>query len=149
LTSPGQFLPAGPPAITSTAWAAAVSQVQSVGAVNSSTRTADQTKLAQFWNDNPGTYTPPGHWNAIAQTVAQQEGGRVADYARLSAALNVAMADTGIATWNAKYQYNAWRPITVIQGGADGVNSGVSADPTWTPFLTTPNFPEYVSGHSA
>ena len=58
------------------------------------------------------------------------------------------MADAGIATWNTKYLYDTWRPITVIQSGGDGVNSAVTADPTWTPFLTTPNFPEYVSGHS-
>src|SRR5271163_4879944 len=59
------------------------------------------------------------------------------------------MADAGIATWNTKYLYDTWRPITVIQEGGDGVNPDVTADPTWVSLLTNPNFPEYVSGHSA
>src|SRR5262249_49603687 len=111
--------------------------------------TGDQTTLAQLWNDGLGTYTPSGHWNAIAQTVAEQEGDSIVDDARLFAELNVAMADAGIATWNAKYIYDTWRPITVIQGGGDGVNAAVTTDPTWFPLLLTPNFPEYTSGHSA
>ena len=36
----------------------------------------------------------------------------------------------------------------MIQTGGAGVNASVTADPTWQPLLTTPNFPEYVSGHS-
>jgi hypothetical protein len=148
LTSPDQFRPAGPAAITSQAFADAVNQTESLGQVNSTTRTADQTQIAQFWNDATGTYTPPGHWNAIAETVAQALGDSLADDARLFAELNISMADAGITAWNTKYNYNFWRPITVIQGGADGVNPNITENPTWYPLLTTPNFPEYVSGHS-
>jgi hypothetical protein len=148
LTSPSQFDPAGPPALTSAAWAAAVNQVESLGAANSTTRTADQTQIAQFWNDASGTYTPPGHWNAIAQTVAQQEGDSIVDDARLFAELDVSLADAGITAWNTKYDYDTWRPITVIHDPSAADNPAVTADPTWEPFLTTPNFPEYVSGHS-
>ena len=149
MTSDSQFDPAGPPALTSQQWADAVNQVESLGAVNSTTRTAAETTLAKFWNDGIGTDTPSGHWNAIAQTVAQQEGDSLVDDARLFAELDVSMADAGIATWNTKYLYDTWRPITVIQSGGDGVNPDVTADPTWTSLLTNPNFPEYVSGHSA
>ncbi len=149
MTSANQFDPAGPPALTSQQWAAAVNQVESLGAVNSTTRTAAETTSAQFWNDGIGTDTPTGHWNAIAQTVAQQAGNSEADDARLFAELDVSMADAGIATWNTKYLYNSWRPITVIPSGGDGVNPAVTANPTWMPLLVTPNFPEYVSGHSA
>jgi methionine-rich copper-binding protein CopC len=149
LTSANQFDPAGPPALTSQQWADAVNQVESLGAVDSTTRTAAETTLAQFWNDGVGTDTPSGHWNAIAQTVAQQEGDSLSDDARLFAELDISMADAGIATWNTKYFYDTWRPVTVIQSGGDGVNPDVTADPTWTSFLTNPNFPEYVSGHSA
>jgi hypothetical protein len=148
LTSPNQFDPAGPPALTSQQWADAVNQVESLGAVNSTTRTADQTQTAQFWNDASGTYTPPGHWNAISETVAQQQGDSLVADARLFAELDISLADAGITAWNTKYDYDTWRPITVIQTGGAGVNSGVTADPTWEPLLTTPNFPEYVSGHS-
>lgn len=148
LTNPDQFAPSGPPALTSQEWADAVNETKSVGFVHSAMRTADQTQIAQFWNDAPGTATPPGHWNAIAETVAQQQGDGLADDARLFAMLNVTLADAGITAWNTKYMYDTWRPITVIQGGGDGVNPAVAADPNWYPLLTTPNFPEYVSGHS-
>ncbi len=148
MTSPGQFDTAGPPALSSAQWAAAVNQVESLGAVNSTTRTAAETTLAKFWNDGVGTDTPSGHWNAIAETVAQQEGDSLVDDARLFAELDITMADAGIASWNTKYLYDTWRPITVIQDGGDGVNPAVTADPTWQPLLVTPNFPEYVSGHS-
>ena len=69
--------------------------------------------------------------------------------AKLFAELNVAEADAGISAWNAKYAYNAWRPVTAIQdAGADG-NPATTADPNWQPLLTTPNFPEYAEGHGA
>ncbi|HVX11566.1 MAG TPA: DUF4214 domain-containing protein [Pirellulales bacterium] len=148
MTSDSQFDPAGPPALTSAAWAAAVNETESLGAANSTTRTADETQIAQFWNDGSGTYTPPGHWNAIAQTVAQQEGDSIVDDARLFAELDVSLADAGITAWNTKYDYDTWRPITVIQDPSAADNPAVTADPTWEPLLTTPNFPEYVSGHS-
>jgi hypothetical protein len=149
MTSDSQFDTAGPPALTSQEWADAVNQVESLGAVSSTTRTAAETTLAKFWNDGVGTYTPSGHWNQIAETVAEQEGDSLVDDARLFAELDISMADAGIATWNTKYLYDTWRPITVIQSGGDGVNPDVTADPTWVPLLNTPNFPEYVSGHSA
>ena len=89
MTSDSQFDPAGPPAITSAAWAAAVNQVESLGAVNSTTRTAAESQLAQFWNDGLGTYTPSGHWNQIAQTVTAQAGYSLVDDARLFAELDI------------------------------------------------------------
>ena len=83
-----------------------------LGAVNSTTRTADETQIAKFWNDKAGTYTPPGHWNAIAEQVAQQQGYSLAQDARLFAELNIAEGDAAIVAWDAKYTYNTWRPIT-------------------------------------
>jgi hypothetical protein len=68
--------------------------------------------------------------------------------ARLFALLNVAMADAAIATWDAKYVYNLWRPITAIQQADSDDNPDTIADPNWSPLLNTPAFPEYVSGHS-
>src|SRR5204863_9061606 len=60
MTSGGQFMPAGPPALTSQEYADALNQVESIGAANSTTRTADQTQIALFWADGGGTFTPPG-----------------------------------------------------------------------------------------
>ncbi len=80
--------------------------------------------------------------------MAQQEGTSLADDARMLAELDITLGDAAIVAWNTKFTYNTWRPITIIQAGGDGVNPDVSANPTWEPLLTTPNFPEYVSGHS-
>src|SRR5262249_46300180 len=68
--------------------------------------------------------------------------------ARLFAELDIAMGDAAILAWDAKYTYGTWRPITAIAAAATTGNPNVEADPNWTPLLVTPNFPEYVSGHS-
>jgi hypothetical protein len=148
LTSPSQFLPPGPPDLASQAYADAVNLTESLGAANSTTRTADQTQIANFWKDGAGTYTPPGEWNSIADQVAQAQGDSLAADARLFAELNVALADSAIAAWNTKFDYNTWRPITVIQDASSFTNAGIIQDPNWQPLIITPNFPEYVSGHS-
>src|SRR5215475_13322950 len=58
------------------------------------------------------------------------------------------LADAVIGCWDAKYTYSSWRPITAIQlAGTDG-NPDTAADPTWTPLIVTPPFPEYPSAHS-
>jgi hypothetical protein len=148
MTSPDQFRPSGPPDLTSQAWTNAFNEVKELGSATSATRTADQTQIARFWADGGGSYTPPGHWNLIAEQVAQQQGNSLAANARLFAALDIAMADAAIVAWDAKYHFNAWRPITAIQAADSTGNPNVQADPNWTPLLITPPFPEYISGHS-
>src|SRR5207253_11377724 len=123
-------------------------EVKAYGAADSSVRTADQTQDARFWADNRGSYTPPGHWNQIAAQVAQQAGDSLADDSRLFAVLETTLADAAIAAWDAKYKYNAWRPVTAIRAADTAGNPQAQADPASTPLLVTPNFPEYVSGHS-
>jgi hypothetical protein len=148
MAGPSAFRPAGPPALSSPQYAADHDEVRLLGAVDSATRTADQTQIAHFWEDGAGTATPPGHWNAIAQTVSAMEGYTLAENARLFGLLNVAMADAGIAGWDAKYEYDLWRPITAIhEADADG-NPATVQESDWLPLLDTPPFPEYVSGHS-
>lgn len=139
VTSGSQFRPAGPPALNSAAYQSAFNEVLSLGRSNSTTRTADQTQVADFWADGSGTATPPGHWNEIATQVALQQGTTLVQNARLFALLNIALADAAIVCWDAKYVYNFWRPITAIQQ---------TVDPSWTSLLVTPNFPSYFSGHS-
>jgi Ca2+-binding RTX toxin-like protein len=148
LQSGDQFQPDGPPELTSEEWAEALNQVKELGAADSATRTADQTQIARFWADGAGTITPSGHWNLIAQLVADGSDQGTAANARMFAMLNVALGDAGIAAWNAKYSTDFWRPITAIQqAGTDG-NDQTTADEDWQPLLITPPFPEYVSGHS-
>jgi hypothetical protein len=148
MTSPSQFRPAGPPALDSQAWADALNEVKTYGSATSTARTADQTQIARFWADNVGTVTPPGHWNQIAEQAAQAQGLDLAEQARLFAELDLTMGDAAIVAWDAKYTYGAWRPIAAIQAADTAGNPNVQADATWTPLLVTPNFPEYVSGHS-
>lgn len=148
MTSGSQFQGGGPPALYSAQYAMDFNETKSIGALNSITRTAYQTQTALFWADGGGTATPPGHWNLIAQSVAQQQGNTLLQNARLFALLNISMADAAICAWDDKYAYNFWRPITAIRLADPSVNPLTTPDPTWGPLLTTPNFPEYVSGHS-
>lgn len=67
--------------------------------------------------------------------------------ARLTAMVGASVADAGISVWDNKYAWNVWRPVTAIQN-CDMATCGVAGDGTWTPFLATPNFPTYASGHS-
>ncbi len=148
LSSPTEFLPPGSPKLTSRRYAREVQEVQAYGQASSTLRTDDQTEIARYWADGAGTVTPPGHWNEIAQEISRSLGQTVLDSARLLAKLNVALADAAITAWAAKYADNLWRPITAIQQADTDGNSATTADPTWQPLLTTPPFPEYVSGHS-
>jgi hypothetical protein len=148
MTGGNQFRPAGPPALDSARYAQDYDQVKALGAKTSAVRTAEQTEIARFWADGAGTVTPPGHWNMIAADVAQQRGNTLAENARLFALVNVAMADAGIVSWDAKYQYNFWRPISaILEGDTDG-NDATASDAAWEPLLVTPPFPENTSGHS-
>jgi len=149
IDSPDQFRAAPPPAITSEAFTRAFDEVKAIGAVNSTTRTADQTEIARYWAGPSGTVQPPGHWNRIARTVAASEGNSVAENARLFALLNIGMADANIACWDTKYTYNFVRPVTAIRNAANDGNPATDADTGWTPLLVTPPHPSYGSGHSS
>jgi membrane-associated phospholipid phosphatase len=149
MTSGSQFRPLSPPALTSTDYATAFNEVKSLGRIDSTTRTADQTQIALFWKDALGTAYAFGHWNKIAEGVSVAQGLDLQDDARLFALLNIATADALIACWDAKYTYNFWRPVTAIQfAGDSSINPATLSDPTWTPLIVTPNFPSYTSAHS-
>lgn len=142
IASGDQFRPGGPPALDSAEYATELNQVKELGSINSTTRTADQTEIARFWADGAGTFTPPGHWNQIAELVALAQGNTLSENARLFALLNIAEADAAIVAWDAKYEYDFWRPVTAIrQADTDG-NPDTIGDPNWEPLLVTPPFPE-------
>lgn len=150
LLTASQFRPPPPPLLGSVRYALEFNQVKSLGAMGSRTRTPDQTQIAHFWAYGPGTATPPGHWNQIAQAVVARmpEAPSLGQTARLFALLNIAMADAAIVSWDSKYQTNFWRPIAAIQEAAADGNPDTEPDPAWRPLLDTPPFPEYTSGHS-
>ncbi|MES1177505.1 MAG: vanadium-dependent haloperoxidase [Myxococcales bacterium] len=143
LTSPSQFRPDAPPAITSAAFSTAYKETKSLGKIDSTTRTADQTQIANFWKQ--ATHVP---FNAIARSISKVKELTVEQNARLFALLNITLADTRIAVWDAKYQYGFWRPITAINTDTDYGALDAPPDTTWVPLIETPNHPEYPSGHS-
>ncbi len=143
-----RFRPAAPPSLDSVEYAAAVDEVMRFGKLDSDERSAEQTEIAKFWADGAGTATPPGHWNRIATNVIMTDGRDLLDHARTLALLNLALADAGIAAWDAKYHYDTWRPIDAIRRAAEDSNALTVADVTWSPLLKTPAFPSFVSGHS-
>ena len=148
MTSGSQFRPPGPPALEGAKYAEEVNYVKEIGKSDSLTRTPDQTAIAKFWANGAGTFTPPGHWNQIAEETATLTGQSLEDSARLFALLNIALADAAISCWDAKYEYNLWRPVTAIRQADTDNNPNTTADPQWLPLVTTPPFPEYMSGHS-
>lgn len=118
--------------------------------------------IAEFWADGPRTESPPGHWNQIAQDIALREGHGIDEDAKLFFAVNAAVFDAGIATWEAKYHYDAIRPQSAIRylywdqeiESWAGPNQGTQTilGQEWHPYqnvtFVTPPFPEFVSGHS-
>ncbi|MEG4323058.1 MULTISPECIES: chemotaxis protein CheB [unclassified Microcoleus] len=148
MTSGSQFRPSDPPALDSAKYAEEVNFAKEIGKADSLTRTPDQTAIAKFWANGGGTFTPPGHWNQIASEASALTGTSLEDSARLFALLNIAEADAAISCWDAKYQYNFWRPVTAIRQADTDNNPNTTADTQWTPLLVTPPFPEYMSGHS-
>ncbi len=102
---------------------------------------ADFTRVvAEFWADGPHSETPPGHWNVIANYVADHPrmrgnkriGGRgpvVRDLewdVKVYLALNGAVHDAAIWCWGTKNYYDASRPITLVRYMA---SLGQSSDP--------------------
>jgi hypothetical protein len=149
IPSADEFRSGPPPALNTPEYAAAVNEVKLLGASHSAARTPDQTQIATFWDDPPGTTAAPsGKWNQIAQVLAEQFHNTLAENARMLALLNLAQADAGIVCWDTKYTFDLWRPETAIHLADTDGNPDTRADPDWKPFLTTPPFPEYVAGHS-
>ena len=140
MTNSSQFRPPGPPSLDSQRYAADYNEVKELGALVGSTRTPDQTEIALFWADGAGTETPPGHWNSIAQIIADARSNTLEQNARLFALVNIAMADAAICAWDAKYTFDFWRPVTAI--------AFVEPELHWMSFIVNPPFPDYVSGHS-
>jgi hypothetical protein len=162
LRSASQFRPAPPPALSSSTYTTAFNEVMSLGSATSTTRTADQTQIAKFWGAPIQNY-----WNEIAQTAALQRGNTLPQNARLFALLDLTLADSVIAFYDAKYTYHFWRPVTAIR--AEGVAAAaalaatsdedpaessadqfrpLAAEVDWTPLATTALDPSYPGAHA-
>jgi hypothetical protein len=138
-----QFLGNGPHALTSAEYAADYNEVKAYGSATSTVRTEEQTAEARFWIENPPTV-----FNRVAQREIINQDLDLWQAARGMALTQIAFADAIISTWNTKFTYNFWRPITAIRNGDTDGNDATIADPTWTPLNVTPPFPEYDSAHA-
>jgi hypothetical protein len=108
-----------------------------------STRTPDQTEIGVFWIESS-----PLAWNRLARAVSVDRGFDLWENARLFGLLNMAMADGYIASWEVKYHYSFWRPITAIREGDNDGNRATQGDSTWTPLEPTYPIPDHDSGHA-
>lgn len=96
--------------------------------------TEEKRRIANYWQDGLGTYTPPGHWNTIAFDYIVKYKMNPLRTARTLAYMNMAIQDAGISCWETKYYYHYPRPIQQIE--------------SFKTIAGTPNFPSYTSGHS-
>ena len=114
--------------------------------------------IAEHWADGPGTETPPGHWCRLAQQVSARDGHGLDEDAPLFFAVTAALLDAGIACWDAKRAFDSVRPITAIRflyagqevlaWGGPGLGPRPIKGEEWRPYLPTPPFGEFPSGHS-
>ena len=114
----------GPNALTSDAYAKDFNEVKQLGSLTSTTRTADQTAAAIFWQDSG-----PAIWNRVFRALAASEELDIVESARMLAMTNLAAADGSIGCWNDKYYWNFWRPITAIHEAASDGNPATDGRP--------------------
>jgi hypothetical protein len=142
MTSASQFRPGPPPDLKSERWARDYNEIKALGRKTNSTRTAEQTDIARFWEA-----TGASIYHGIVRSIADQQGRDVTQNARLFMAVTQAADDAAIAVFDAKYHYNFWRPITAIRNGDIDGNDATERDASWTPFINTPMHPEYPCAH--
>ena len=142
MTSPSQFRPGPPPALTSETWVRDFNEVKPLGARNGSTRTEEQTAIAHFWE-----VTLPPVYHGVVRSVANQPGRDIVRNARLFATVTQAADDATIAVFDAKYAYGFWRPITAIRNADMDGNDATTRDAGWLPLIDTPMHPEYPCAH--
>jgi hypothetical protein len=137
-----QFHPGPPPALSSAEWAADYNEIKEIGGKKSTRRTPEQTEMARFW-----TITGPQSFDPIVRQLAGGPGRTLSQNARLFALVEMAVADSLIAVFEAKYAYNFWRPVTAIRNGDIYGNDATVRDPAWEPLIDTPLHPEYPCAH--
>jgi membrane-associated phospholipid phosphatase len=141
LKTGSQFRPDAPPPVTTAEYAQALAQVESLGQDTSTTRTAEQTTIGKFWGATPVWVV----WNEVAQDQVAAHHSSLVKASSVFATLDLALADTAIGLYDAKYHFQVWRPVTAIRAGVQG---SFTANPTWTPLALTAPDPSYPGAHS-
>ena len=141
MISADQFRPGPPPQLSSMIYARDYNETKNLGGAKSTARTAAQTDAVKFWTQaNLGPA-----WQAAARQLSAANRLGLAENARLFALLNMGVANTFIADWDAKFTYNSWRPVTAIRNGDLDGNDATERSPGWIPLNDTPMHPEYPS----
>jgi hypothetical protein len=140
-----QFRAEPPPALTSARYTRDYKEVQAVGSRDSTGRPQDRADVARL-------YAAVGDavlWNAIARQLAEAQRDTLSRNARTFALLNMALSDAGVAVMDTKYHYNFWRPETAIVAAETDGNDKTEPADSYVPFIATPCFPSYPSGHAS
>ncbi|HEX5171445.1 MAG TPA: vanadium-dependent haloperoxidase [Cyclobacteriaceae bacterium] len=135
-----QFRPGPPFVVSSAAYTADFNEVKKLGCTTCTERTAEQTEIGSFWKVNTS-----GPMNTIARNLAMQEKLNGWETARLLALNQMAQIDANIASFEGKYHYNFWLPITAIRAGDTDGNDDTQGDVNWTPTAIPPPTPDYPS----
>ena len=143
LKSPKQFRVPAPPALTSRTYAKSYNEVKSVGAINSTTRTTDQSNYANWWYESAEI-----GWARVARVTTTSEELELWRAARMFALIHMTVYDGYVAGWDSKYHWDFWRPYTAIRAGDTDGNPSTVKDTTWHSYLETPPVPDYPSTHS-
>lgn len=143
LESPEQFRVRAPPALTSRKYAKAYNEVKTVGALNSTTRTTDQSNYANWWYESSDI-----GWARVARVTATSEELELWRAARMFALVGMSFYDSYVAGWDSKFHWDFWRPYTAIRAGDTDGNTRTVMDATWQSYLETPPVQDYPSTHS-
>jgi hypothetical protein len=111
-----------------------------------------QKAIAKYWDDNPNVsvnlghlnyfihkISPGGHWLMITKQACEEKNETVSHSSLAYTLTSIALVDAFISCWDEKFKTNLIRPITVIND---------HVDKNWQPYIQTPPFPEFTSGHS-
>ncbi len=146
LKTSDQIESAPPHRLTGAAYARDYNEIKRLGGDGVTTptsRTPGQTETALFWVESS-----PLSWNRLARSIAVRGHLDVWEQARLFGLLNITLADGYTSSFAQKYTQKFWRPITAIRLGDTDGNRRTTADPGWTPLLTTPPIPDHDSAHA-
>ncbi len=151
MDSAAQFMPARPPLFSLDTTSLYFKSLREVYTI-SKNLSEEEMEIARYWDDNPFVIehsghmmfgnkkiTPGGHWMGICAIASKQSGADAVKTAKAYALTALALYEGFISCWDEKYRSSYIRPVTAINE---------IIDPAWMPFLQTPPFPEYTSGHS-
>jgi hypothetical protein len=142
MQSGAQFRPPPPPPLSSVDWARAFNEVKDLGGKASVTRSLAQTETARFWE-----MTGAGAYKEVVASATRAPGRSLIQNARLLALSSMALADSYVAVFDAKYTYNFWRPLTAIRNGDIDGNEATTLESGWLPLIDSPMHPEYPCAH--